>query len=78
MLKNISEKWYRNIGGRRIRVFVKFKETKEAAKACSEKARTKYGCRYRIETVTAAMRKNHWAGIPHGAKYMVTYWRKKS
>ena len=78
MLKNLTEKWYRRVNGRKIRVFVRFKETKDTALECAKKARKKYGCHYRIEPVTAAMKKNHWGGIPHGAKYMITYWRKKA
>lgn len=75
MLKDLTEKWFRRVNGQNKRVIVKFKETKEDAKECATKCKKK-GLHYRIEPVTAAMKENHWFGVPYGAKYMVSYWRK--
>jgi hypothetical protein len=74
MLKDLEERYTRNINGKIKRVYLKYKETKEDANKCADKCKkAKY--HYRIEPVTDKMRNNHWAGVPHGSKYMVTYWR---
>ena len=74
MLNEQKEYYTRRVNGKTKLVKVKYKETKDAASACAAKGK-KDGYHYRIETVTDKMRNNHWAGVPHGSKYQITFWR---
>ena len=75
MLKNLEESYTIKIKGKTHRAHVKFKELKETAKECAMKAK-KSGYYYIIESVTTKMRNNPYAGVPHGAKYMVIYYKR--
>jgi hypothetical protein len=74
MLKDLKVSYTREINGKTKHAHVKYKETKEDAKQCALKCKkAKY--HYRIELITPTMRNNPWGGVPHGSKYMITYWR---
>lgn len=73
MLKDQKEYYTRRVGGKTKLVKVKYKDSKDDAKECAAKGKKK-GYNYRIEPVTDAMQNNHWAGVPYGAKYTVTFW----